>query len=168
MELYNRIKQRREELNLSQDDLAKRMGYRSRSTIAKIESGKNDIPQSKIAAFAKALETTPAYLMGLEERISVRLDMSNAKEHYANERMLLEHFKKLNKLGEKEAIKRIEELTYIPKYTENQEPLFIEIPGSVKVTPTVASLAAAHNRTDTPESAEEAQADLDMMSDDNF
>ena len=32
MELYKRIKQRREELNLSQDDLAKRLGYRSRST----------------------------------------------------------------------------------------------------------------------------------------
>lgn len=68
MKLYQRIKERREELGLSQDDLAQRMGYRSRSTIAKIESGKNDIPQSKIVAFAKALNTSPEYLMGFDNQ----------------------------------------------------------------------------------------------------
>lgn len=66
-EIYKRIKARREELNLSQDELAKRMGYKSRSSIAKIESGENDIPQSKVEAFAKALLTTPSYLMGYNE-----------------------------------------------------------------------------------------------------
>lgn len=66
-EIYKRIKARREELNLSQDELAKRMGYKSRSSIAKIESGENDIPQSKVEAFAKALFTTPSYLMGYSE-----------------------------------------------------------------------------------------------------
>ena len=64
MELYKRIKQRREELGMSQDELAKKLGYKSRSTIAKIEKGENDITQSKIAAFADALQTTPSYLMG--------------------------------------------------------------------------------------------------------
>ena len=62
--LYERIRQRREELGLTQDELAARLSYRSRSTIAKIESGCNDIPQSKIEAFARALSTTTAYLMG--------------------------------------------------------------------------------------------------------
>lgn len=66
MPLCQTIRRLREQLGLSQDELAKRLGYRSRSTIAKIESGSNDIPQSKIAAFAAALETTPAYLLGLE------------------------------------------------------------------------------------------------------
>lgn len=51
-------------MNLSQNELAQMLGYRSPSTIAKIESGDNDIPQSKIEAFAEALQTTPAYLMG--------------------------------------------------------------------------------------------------------
>ena len=64
MELYKRIRQRREELGLTQDELAKRMGYKSRSSINKIEMGENDIPQSKIVQFAKALETTPGDLMG--------------------------------------------------------------------------------------------------------
>ena len=67
MPLCQMIRQLREQLGLSQDELAKRLGYKSRSTIAKIESGSNDIPQSKIAAFAAALETTPARLLGLEQ-----------------------------------------------------------------------------------------------------
>lgn len=67
MELYKRIKKRREELGLSQEELAHRMGYRSRSSINKIELGLNDIPQSKISKFAEALETTEVYLLGFEE-----------------------------------------------------------------------------------------------------
>ena len=44
------------------------MGYKDKSSISKIANGKADIPQSKIAAFADALQTTPAYLMGWEEQ----------------------------------------------------------------------------------------------------
>ena len=36
-EVYKRIRQRREELGLSQDELAKKLGYKSRSSINKIE-----------------------------------------------------------------------------------------------------------------------------------
>lgn len=64
--IYKKIKERREKLGMSQDELAKKMGYKSRSSINKIETGENDIPQSKVEAFAKALETTTAYLLGLE------------------------------------------------------------------------------------------------------
>ena len=52
---------------MSQDDLAKAMGYSDRSMITKIESGKVDISQKKILAFSRILNTTPGYLMGLEE-----------------------------------------------------------------------------------------------------
>ena len=57
-------------------EAAKKLGYKSRSTIAKIEKGENDITQSKIAAFADALQTTPSYLMGwdLNSEISLRID----------------------------------------------------------------------------------------------
>ena len=67
MTIYERIKNRRKELKISQDELAQLLGYTSRSSISKIESGENDIPQSKVKAFAKALKTTPGYLMGWEE-----------------------------------------------------------------------------------------------------
>lgn len=62
--LGQRIKKLRIERNLSQDELAIRLGYKSRSSINKIELGINDIAQSKIVEFAEALDTTPAYLMG--------------------------------------------------------------------------------------------------------
>lgn len=65
-DIYHRIRARREALGLSQEELARRLGYKSKSSINKIEMGINDIPQSRIAAFASALETTTAYLMGVD------------------------------------------------------------------------------------------------------
>lgn len=67
LELYTNIKKRRKELGLTQTDLALKLGYADKSMIAKIESGKVDLAQSKIVAFADVLETTPAYLMGWED-----------------------------------------------------------------------------------------------------
>lgn len=54
-------------LGMTQEELAAKMGYKSKSTINKIELGKNDIPQSKIKQFAEALDTTPSALMGWEK-----------------------------------------------------------------------------------------------------
>ena len=67
MELYKRIRMRREELGMSQSELARQLGYKDRSAIAKIESGVNDITQTKIEAFAKALKTTAGDLMGWDD-----------------------------------------------------------------------------------------------------
>ena len=63
--LYKNIKLRRESLGLSQEELAIKVGYTSRSSIAKIENGDVDIPRSKIIAFAEALDCSPVELMGL-------------------------------------------------------------------------------------------------------
>ena len=49
-ELSTRVRLRREELGLSQEELAQRMGYRSKSSITKLEKGVNDIPQAKLFA----------------------------------------------------------------------------------------------------------------------
>ena len=67
MKIGDRIRQRREQLDLSQEELAKRLGYKSRSSINKIERDASGLPQNKIAAIAAALHTTPAYIMGWEE-----------------------------------------------------------------------------------------------------
>ena len=58
------IKKRREALGLTQEELAARLGYKSKSSINKIELGVNDLPQKKIVQFAKALNTSPGVLMG--------------------------------------------------------------------------------------------------------
>lgn len=81
MELYKKIKARREELGMSQEELATKLGYKSRSTINKIEMGKNDITQSKIKAFAEALQTTPGYLMGYDTVSSDGVEPYNPKMH---------------------------------------------------------------------------------------
>ena len=66
-EIGSNIMTRRKALGMTQEELAKKMGYKSKSTINKIENGTNDIPQSKIVKFAEALETTPSALMGWEK-----------------------------------------------------------------------------------------------------
>lgn len=81
----------RKMLGWTQEDLAKRMGYKSKSTINKIELGINDIPQSKIVQFAEVLGTTPAQLMGWEE------EKNSPKEPMLSEgeKMLLELFRRV-------------------------------------------------------------------------
>lgn len=63
----SRIRSRREELGLSQDELSRRLGYKSRSSINKIELDQRNLTQSKIKAIADTLETTPSYIMGWDE-----------------------------------------------------------------------------------------------------
>lgn len=64
LQIGQRIRDRREELGMSQNDLAELAGYTSRSTIARIEAGEIDLPQSKISAIAKALMVDPKYIFG--------------------------------------------------------------------------------------------------------
>ena len=64
MSIGDKIRERRKELKMSQRDLAARMGYTDHTTITRIESGKTDPPQKKVAAFARVLGVTPGYLMG--------------------------------------------------------------------------------------------------------
>lgn len=58
MSVGSNIKKRRFELRMSQQELADAMGYKTRSTIAKIESGENDVTQKKLRKFAEVLDTT--------------------------------------------------------------------------------------------------------------
>lgn len=60
LQLYKNIKKRRLELQLTQTDLATKLGYADKSMIAKIEKGLVDLPQSKILAFADVLQTSPS------------------------------------------------------------------------------------------------------------
>ena len=58
------IKERREEIGMSQEELAIKLGYKSRSSINKIERDGRGLPQGKIKAIADALNTTPSHIMG--------------------------------------------------------------------------------------------------------
>ena len=90
----NNILNRRKSLGLTQESLAKMMGYKSKSTINNIEMGIHDIPQSKISKFAEVLETTPAQLMGWDEEEKNSTDKLPLTD---GEQMLLDLFNQVPK-----------------------------------------------------------------------
>lgn len=117
LDLYRNIKKARQDLGLTQTELANRTGYADKSMIAKIESGKVDLPQSKIELFASALNTTPRHLMGwdVSREPSARIPRSLSPD----EAGLLDDYQKLNALGKKKAREDLADLTEIPRYIED-------------------------------------------------
>lgn len=83
----------RKRLGWTQEELATRMGYKSKSTINKIEMGINDIPQSKIVQFAAVLGTTPAHLMGWNEDDNI--DSPSVPDLTEGEQVLLDLFRRV-------------------------------------------------------------------------
>ena len=63
--LGERIRTRRMQLGLTQEQLALKTGYTARSSINKIEKSSRGLSQDKVTIFAKALNTSEAYLLGL-------------------------------------------------------------------------------------------------------
>ncbi len=80
LDLYKNLKARREELGMTQAQLAEKIGYADKTMISKIEKGSVDLSQSKIAVIAKALKTTPSELMGWTD--SENLEGVQINEHH--------------------------------------------------------------------------------------
>lgn len=116
MNIGNRIKERRKELGLSVEDLADKL-KKNRATVYRYESSDiENLPITILEPLAQILQTTPAYLMGIEDTKKTNLSQEEIS--------LLNNFNRLNDLGKKEANKRVSELTEISKYvniTENKE-----------------------------------------------
>lgn len=89
MEIHEMIKSLREAHGLSQEALAEKVGYKDRSSIAKVEAGLVDLAQSKISAFADALEVSPAYLMGWDENPPAHIDEGTWKSICADKTKLM-------------------------------------------------------------------------------
>ena len=90
MTIGERIKARRIELNLTQDELAKKAGYKSRSSINKLESSRT-LPSKKIEKMANALETTPGYLMGWVETFNMEEWIKKESEALKLSETIIEH-----------------------------------------------------------------------------
>ena len=67
MTVGEKIREARLKKGYTQAELAQLLGYKSRSSINKIEVEGRDIPRSSIIKFAKVLDVSPAYLMGWED-----------------------------------------------------------------------------------------------------
>ena len=96
MTLGEKVKLKREELNLSQEELAEKMNYKSKTSIHKIEVGITDLPLSKVKELAAVLKTTPAYLMGWEEEKTQEKENNIFSKLTDEELAKLEKFKNMS------------------------------------------------------------------------
>lgn len=155
MEIGDRIKSRREELGMSQEELAKKVGYKSRSSVNKIETDGRGLPQNKIVMFAKALQTSPAYLMGwidiAEENKPTKEELELFRKN-TYENLVIAEMKKMNQKGKVKLLDTAREMVCNPLYNPNYE---IEV-------------NAAHARTDIDIPEDIDTSDNDIMDDDNF
>lgn len=98
MTVGERIRKARLKKGYSQAELAELLGYKSRSSINKIEVEGRDIPRSSIVKFAKVLDVTPAYLMGWEEELSTTEPKQSIFDQFDNIKPI--RMKKFRLLGE--------------------------------------------------------------------
>ena len=120
MTIGERILELRTRAGLSQEELAEKVGYKSRSAIQKIEGNLRDVSHSMVITFAKALNTTPHYLLGW-------LDSPDAKvpekptELKADERHLLELYRQLSPKEQGNLIGRAELLAEQHREAERED-----------------------------------------------
>lgn len=82
MKIGERIRLEREKKGLTQDELAKMLGHKSRSAVHKIEQ-KESLPTKTLQKIADALGISLAQLMGLNDEIQFKIDYNeNDKERY--------------------------------------------------------------------------------------
>jgi transcriptional regulator with XRE-family HTH domain len=94
-----RIKEARLMRGFTQQELADKVGYKTKQAIAAIEAGRRDLSQSKVKRFAEALNIPIAYIMGWEEKEPDR-DKSIVKYVDVNPR-LMEYVRKIASLTAK-------------------------------------------------------------------
>lgn len=149
--ISERIKKGLEIRNMKQAELVEKTGI-GKSSISTYISGAYEPKQKNIYKIAKALDVNEAWLMGLDvpmERQQLTLNNNLSKK----ETTLLTNFNKLNETGKDEAIKRVEELTQIDKYTHEEKEHLMPI--------------AAHDKEGNF-SKEDMEHDLNLMKDDEL
>ena len=98
-DLIERIKERRLELEMSYQDLSDATGI-SKSTLQRYETGYiKKVPINQIEILAKALRTTPSYLMGWEEPASCNSSPAPALSLTQQEEKLIKNYRQLDADG---------------------------------------------------------------------
>lgn len=100
--LYENIKKYRQERNMSQQELADKVGYTGKSMISKVERGEVDLSTTMIKKFADALMVTPSDLMGWDGEEHYYLDdeareMAEFMFHNPEYRVLFDASRKISK-----------------------------------------------------------------------
>ena len=182
MNTGDRIKQRRLELGLTADDLAQKIG-KSRATIYRYENGDiENMPTPILEPLAKALDTTPADLMGWTSAVKL---ISNEIKRVSDQTNL--YIQLFESYGYRITLKpdTVDVQTKTKKtYTFKQKDFMAMIQRCYKdITYNIERLIdeydnipadtgfntlAAHARTDVEQTSEGVQHDLDIMNDDSM
>lgn len=148
--MANRIKRCRTDKNMTQEELAEKLGLK-KSAIAKYENGRvENIKRSTIEEMSNIFNCKPSYLMGWDdqkERLSSFYLTLN--EH---ESKLVNEYRKLNNMGKLKILQTAQEMNCSPLYNDNYQE----------------ELKAAHQRTDIEITEAMIKHDDDIMNDDNF
>ena len=167
MNTGDRIKQRRIELGLTADELAKKIG-KSRATIYRYENGDiENMPTPVLEPLARALETTPADLMGwtAEDVADAMADLADTAlktamtlnevqriRENSYENLVITEMKKMNQKGKVKLLDTAREMVCNPLYNPDYE---IEV-----------NAAQARTDIDVPEGTD--TSDNDIMDDENI
>lgn len=144
IEIGNRIKHARNLRNATLDNIAQKVGV-TKSTIQRYETGKiNTIKIPVVESIAAALNVNPLWILG-------KSDIMELPSQKVPKIMM--YYNQLNNLGKREAVKRVEELTYIPQYTEESDFLLL-------------NAAHADDYANAPEELKRLEEDI--MDDENF
>ena len=151
MTVGERIKKAREICDISQTDLAKRIGV-SKQSLYKYEMNiVTNIPSNIIERIANTLDVSPCYLMGWENN-------GNSEKPHPK---IMRYYGMLNELGKETATEQVRLLTLDKKYTKSDNV----IPIIREPTSDYLAVNAAHESKDaTPE---ERQAGDAIMTDDS-
>lgn len=154
-----RIKEARQERGLSQEELAQIINS-TKSAISRYESGKRQPRIEQLKSIASALDVDVNWLMNgytleqrdqvWKEKVSRRFEEADAWKK-GKDRLNVA-FDSLNTSGQQEAVKRVEELTEVPRY-RRQEPAQPPAQKTIDSTDGTDTPAAQ----DAPEGAEEAE-----------
>lgn len=105
MNIGKRMRERRKEVNLTLEDVAKRTGV-CKATISKYEKEQiTNIPADKIEKISMALRCSPAYLMGWDD-------------YPTDASKLMALYEKLNNDGRNKLLDYADDLVQSKKYTE--------------------------------------------------
>lgn len=95
-----RIRDRRKELKMTQDELAQLLGYKSRTSVNKIEKNVLKLQIDKVTKIAQALKTTPDYILGREEKPKEKQPLKFTVSNEARENL----YKLIDSLSERLAL----------------------------------------------------------------
>lgn len=114
MKVFENIKRLREELGLSQAELAMLTDY-SPAAICRIEKGDFHVPYEKILLFSKVFGVQPSDLMGWSENDS-------SDQLSPDEKAMINRYRRLNSTGRTTALSRLDELIKIADYVKSTDP----------------------------------------------